>query len=95
MQMTANPNYEGLLRLGNGWAWVILLKHIAVAGMVGIGVWQQWGLQPELARLALLEARDHPANQADALRRRELTLTRLNLGCGVLVLAFTALARVL
>lgn len=95
MQMTVNPNYEGFLRVENGWAWAILLKHIAVAGMVGLGVWQQWGLQPALARLALLETRGRPAAEAETLRRRELTLTRLNLGCGVLVLAFTALARVL
>lgn len=95
MQMTVNPNYEGFLRVENGWAWAILLKHIAVGGMVGLGVWQQWGLQPALARLALLETRGRPAAEAETLRRRELTLTRLNLGCGVLVLAFTALARVL
>jgi uncharacterized membrane protein len=95
MQMAANPNYEGFLRVGNQWAWAILLKHIAVGGMVGLGVWQQWGLQPELARLALLETRGRPATAAEDLRRRELMLTRLNLGCGILVLAFTALARVL
>lgn len=95
MQMAANPNYEGFLRVENGWAWAILLKHIAVGGMVGIGIWQQWGLQPALARLALLETHGRPAAEAEALRRREMLLTRLNLACGVLVLAFTALARVL
>ena len=95
MQMSANPNYEGFLHVGNGWAWAILLKHITVAGMVGLGVWQQWGLQPELARLAMLETRGHPAAGVEALRRREVTVTRLNLACGILVLAFTALARVL
>src|SRR5262245_27254463 len=95
MQMSANPNYRGFLQVGNSWAWAILLKHIAVGGMIVIGVWQQWGLQPALARLALLETRGQPAAGADALRRREVLLTRLNLGCGVLVLAFTALARVL
>ncbi len=95
MQMTANPNYHGLLNIDNGWALAILLKHVAVGGMVGIGVWQQWGLQPALARLALLETQGRPAAEADVLRRREVALTRLNLACGVLVLAFTALARVL
>ena len=52
-------------------------------------------LQPALARMALLEARGHPAPEAEALRRRELNLTRLNLACGVMVLGFTAIARVL
>lgn len=100
MQMAANPNYEGFLRVGNNWAWAILLKHLAVGAMVGLGAWQHWGLQPALARLALLETHGRTAGgsasaEAEALRQREQVLTRLNLGCGVVVLAFTALARVL
>jgi hypothetical protein len=93
--MTANKNYVGLLKITNPWTAAILVKHLAVGGMMLIGGYMQWGVQPALARLALLEARGLPAPEADRLRRRELLLTRLNLFCGLLVLALTAAARVL
>jgi len=94
-QMAANKYYTGLLRVDNTWAAAILAKHLAVGGMVVIGAYMQWGLQPSLARLAVLEARGRATAELEQLRRRELTLTRLNLLCGLLVLVFTAIARVL
>jgi uncharacterized membrane protein len=94
-QMAGNENYTGFLRIDNPWAVAILVKHLAIGGMVLIGLYMQMGLQPALARLALLEARGHAAPEAERLRRRELNLTRLNLACGILVLGFTAIARVL
>jgi uncharacterized membrane protein len=93
-QMSASEHYDGFLRVDNPWAVAILLKHLAVGGMVVLGVYQQWAVQPALARLAVLQAHGRDASGMEALRRRELWLTRLNLGCGLLVLAFTALARV-
>ncbi len=94
-QMTASKNYDGFLRITNPWTVAILTKHFAVGAMMLVAGYMQWGLQPALARLALLEARGLPAPDADRLRRRELTLTRLNLLCGLLVLALTAIARTL
>jgi uncharacterized membrane protein len=93
-QMAGNENYDGLLAVTSPWAAAILAKHLAIGLMVVIGLYMQLGLQPELARLALLEARGRTAPGAEAARRRELNLTRLNLACGVLVLALTAIARV-
>lgn len=93
IQMTANPNYDGLLSVRNTWAAAILFKHIAVGGMVLIGAYMNWSLQPRLMRLALMERRGQSTTEADAWHRRELQLTRLNLLCGMLVLAFTAIAR--
>jgi uncharacterized membrane protein len=94
-QMAANENYDGLLRMTNLWTAAILAKHLAVGGMILIGGYMQWGLNPALERLALLEARARPAPEGEAqrLRRRERNLTRLNLLCGLLVLALTAIAR--
>jgi uncharacterized membrane protein len=92
-QMVANPNYDGLLVVSNTWAGAILLKHLAVGGMIAIGAYVNWWLQPALARLALLEAAGRPAAEAEALQRRQAALTRLNLACGLLVLALTAVAR--
>jgi uncharacterized membrane protein len=94
-QMAANENYDGLLRITNPWTAAILAKHLSVGGMILIGAYMQWGLQPELARLALLESHGRAAEEdARRLRRRELFLIRLNLICGLLVLALTAAARV-
>jgi uncharacterized membrane protein len=94
-QMSANDNYEGFLAISNRWAAAILAKHIAIGAMVLIGAYMNWSLQPALARLALLEARGQSPAEAEALRLHELNLTRLNLACGVLVLALTAVARAL
>ena len=94
-QMAVSPNYNGFLKIDNGWAVALLLKHAAVGGMMLMGVYMQWGLQPALARQMLLELHGKAGPEIETLRRREITLTRLNLLCGVLVLAFTALARAL
>jgi uncharacterized membrane protein len=94
-QMEANPNYDGLLHISNPWTMAILAKHVVVGGMILIGLYMQLSLQPELARLALLEAHGRPVPDAEKLRQRELNLTRLNLLCGVVVLGLTAAARVL
>jgi uncharacterized membrane protein len=94
-QMEASPHYDGLLRITNPWTVAILGKHLVVGGMILIGLYMQLSLQPELARLALLESRGRAAPNADILRRREAGLIWLNLACGALVLALTAIARVL
>jgi uncharacterized membrane protein len=95
MQMSANKNYDGVLRITNPWTVAILLKHLAVGAMIGVGAYQQWMVLPALARLAALAAHGREAPGLEALRRREAALLRLNLLCGVLVLAFTAAARAL
>ncbi len=92
MQMTADPNYGGFLVIDNAWAVAILVKHLAVLGMVAAGAAMQGWLQPELARLALLEAHGRPAPELAALRRREAVLLWLNLACALVTLACTAVA---
>jgi hypothetical protein len=91
--MAADPNYEGFLKVGNAWATAILVKHLAVLGMVIVGAYMQWVIQPELARLALLAERGRAAPPAaESLRRRESALTWLNLFCALVTLACTAIA---
>lgn len=94
IQMTANSNYKGFLNFGNLWAQVILLKHLSIIGMIVIGGVMNFGVQPELRRLAML-ASEGVSTEADAaaLRKRMDRLARINLGLGVLVLIFTAVAR--
>jgi len=94
LQMTADPNYEGFLAVDSLWAKAILIKHLAVIGMMIFGIYIQWRIQPALARLALLENK-HPEQAADRrenLTRQEIRLGRLNLICAVAVLFFTAIA---
>ncbi|MGQ9887612.1 MAG: CopD family protein [Aggregatilineales bacterium] len=95
-QMTANPNYEGVLAFDNEWSRAMLFKHIAFAGMVVCGLLLQFGVVPALERASLLAERGKgdPA-EWERLRRRELRLTWLNVGLGALVLAFTAWATAL
>ncbi|SRR5581483_842222 len=91
-QMDQNPHYDGLLQLTNDWTRAILLKHVAVLGMLVIGVAMQWGVMPALERAMLLVRSGRESPDLDRLRRRERQLTALNCVLGIVVLIFTAIA---
>lgn len=94
LQMSANSNYDGFLSINSLWAQAILIKHIAVAGMMVFGLYAQWRIHPALARLFLLESKqpDRAAQERDNLVKRENRLVVLSLVCAVAVLLFTAVA---
>lgn len=92
LQMTADPNYDGFLRFDNVWARAILLKHVGVIGMVVVGAYLQWSLVPAIGRARLLAERQMDGGQLAVYRTRELWMTRLNAGLGLLVLMLTAVA---
>lgn len=91
-QMSANPQYEGLLAIRNPWSIAILAKHILVAGMASVLAWQTWALQPSLDRAVLrLDTRgDRRARELECRGRRAVDLS---LALGLLVLFLTAVAR--
>lgn len=94
LQMTADPNYEGFLNFSTLWAQAILIKHLAVIGMVVFGLYLQWRVQPALARLMLLEKKQ-PARaeeERQRLAQQENRLVVLSLVCAVAVLFCTAVA---
>jgi hypothetical protein len=94
--MTADPNYEGVMQFTNDWSRAILLKHLAIGGMVVCGVALQFWVAPALERASLLAERGKGDPEAWArLHRYEVRLTGVNLALGVLVLAFTAWATAL
>lgn len=94
VQMVANENYKGFLNLGNLWAQAILLKHLSIIGMIVIGGMMTFGVRPALQRLAMLSAAGvSTESERAALRRRMDRLARIDLGLGILVLVFTAIAR--
>ncbi len=93
VQTFTNPLYKGFLNFGNMWAQAILLKHIAVLGMIVLAAILTFSVQPALKRNALLIANDLADEQNSArLQQQQLRLTRLNLILSVLVLMFTAIA---
>ncbi len=96
-QMSADPNYDGMLVFDNDWSRAILLKHVAILGMVIAGAVVQWGVAPAQERLALLRARGKaaPPEEEARLAGRERALNLLSLGLGLVVLAFTAVATAL
>ncbi|HKZ71247.1 MAG TPA: CopD family protein, partial [Anaerolineales bacterium] len=93
-QMAVNPNYNGLLKIDNAWAWAILLKHLAFGVMALVGAYSVWGLTPAITRLALLESKGKlSGDELATLRRREERLNQINFACALIVLMLTAVAR--
>jgi uncharacterized membrane protein len=94
VQMEANPNYPGLFNLSNVWAQAICLKHIAFVGMIAVSGYVTWSLTPALRRAAITRAKSRQANADQFLIRRFQLLVAVDLLFGLLILVFTALARV-
>jgi uncharacterized membrane protein len=95
VQMSLNPNYDGLMQFNNSWSRVILFKHIALLGMIASGAVLQLWVFPALERASLLIERGKDRDSTDEyerLRRQEVRLTWLNAGLGLAVLAFSAWA---
>jgi len=96
IQMSADPHYDGVLQFTNEWSRVILMKHLAIIGMVICGLVLQYSVTPALERISLLlEHGKGDLAEWERLRRREVRLTWVNVGLGLLVLAFTAWATAL
>lgn len=94
VQMSANPNYEGLFAFNNNWALALLVKHILFFGMILVSAYLTWKVNPAIERAAILRAKDpseHPTGEHDT---RLIALLRLNLVLAAFVLALTALARI-
>jgi len=92
-QMSLDENYEGFLNFDNTWSVVILLKHIAIAGMILCGALLQYGVFPALERQSLLLEREKgDVENWHTLRAREVRLTWANVLLGVAVLGFSAWA---
>jgi uncharacterized membrane protein len=98
VQMSGNPNYEGLLAFDNLWSVAILVKHIFFLIMIAVSVYLTWSVIPRLRRKVLLQSKlqaDSGADELEPILRTNRRLVYLNLGLGVIVLAFTAAARAL
>lgn len=91
LQMTADPNYDGLLRLDNQWSRVLLLKHLLIAAMAILGLALQLSLAPALERVSLLLQQGKEGDSEwRRLRRNERRLTLIIALLAMLILATSA-----
>lgn len=91
IQMSGDPHYDGVLKFTNEWSQLLLLKHIAIIGMVVCGLVLQYGVTPALERASLLlEHGKGDQAEWEKLRQREIRLTWVNVILGLAVLGFTA-----
>lgn len=93
LQMSTDPNYEGLLSFNNRWSQVLLIKHLLLIVMAAAGLILQIAVAPALERTSLLLERGQGQSKVgewNRLRQRERRLTRLIAALAVLVLAASA-----
>jgi uncharacterized YccA/Bax inhibitor family protein len=84
--MFVDPNYLGFADFENFWGIVMLIKHVLVSVMIGMGFWFN-----AIHRIGPLMSSNTGAVQALANFRRYVNAMAV---CGVLVLFLTALAQV-
>ena len=80
-----DPNYLGIGNFGNPWAVLMLVKHILILGMLGMGFWYNG-----LMRVGPQLASNSGADQAFARFRQYSNLMAMT---GILVLLLTAISQ--
>ena len=91
LQMSTDPNYEGLLRFSNRWSQALLLKHVLIIVMALCGLLLQFGVAPALERASLLRGRGKgDATEWRRQQRRERHLTIVIALLAVAILAASA-----
>ena len=82
----ADPNYLGFADFGNVWGILMLVKHLIIVGIVGMGFWFN-----AILRVGPMMRSNNGAEQAARRFRLYVNLMAIS---GVLVLLLTALAQV-
>ncbi|MYD10874.1 MAG: DUF4149 domain-containing protein [Chloroflexi bacterium] len=91
LQMSTDPNYEGLLSFNNRWSQALLFKHALLIVMAAAGLLLQLAVAPALERASLLRERGRgDAGEWNRLRGRERRLTWLIAALAGLILAASA-----
>ena len=83
--MLIDSGYLGFMDFGNFWGIVMLVKHILILAMIGMGFWYN-----AILRVGPMMSSNNP-EQAIARFRNHVNVMAV---CGVLVLLLTALAQV-
>jgi uncharacterized membrane protein len=92
-QLSASPNYRGLLGVENNWEKAILIKHGLVISLAAASAFMSWGVMPAIRRAKIKYQRTGDEKELVSLRKKEKNLLRLNLLLSALVLLATAAAR--
>ena len=82
----ADPNYLGFADFGNVWGILMLVKHLLILGMIGMGFWFN-----AILRIGPMMRSNNGAGQAILRFRFYANLMAIS---GVLILLLTALAQV-
>ncbi len=82
LMLIQNPNYAGTLTFENTWSILSLIKHIAVAVLIIIGIYMFEGLLPKMGKLAA---------QGTSPELGKLQALQKNLGIVAVVLAVVVL----
>ena len=88
LQMSTDPNYEGLLRFSNRWSQALLLKHVLIIVMALCGLLLQFVVAPALERASLL--RERGLGDAAEWRRHQRRERRLTIAIALLALLILA-----
>lgn len=82
----ADPNYLGFANFGNIWGVLMLVKHLIIVGMIGMGFWFN-----AVLRVGPMMRSNGGAEQATRRFRLYASLMAIS---GILVLLLTAIAQV-
>jgi len=88
--MLVNTRYTGVGQIDNAWSLILVIKHVIVLVMIGIGAYIQ--REPVLKLKAALITNNETIMQPSFQRLK--TMEYLMAGCGMAVLLLTALAEV-
>jgi uncharacterized membrane protein len=94
-QMNANPFYQGFLEIRNSWTVAILLKHLAIAIMVGLSIYETYWVHPALQRMVQLQSAGSLIDKNRLLGHQhvEARVYQVNLVISFVVLGLTSWAR--
>ena len=91
LQMSTDPNYDGLLRFSNRWSQALLLKHVLIIVMALCGLILQFAVAPALERASLLRERGKgDGAEWRRLQRRERCLTLMIAALAISILGTSA-----
>ncbi len=83
-----DENYLGLMKLGNLWSQITLIKHIFTAALIFLAVYAFEGLGPKVSKLAV----KGPSPELARLQKLQIKLATTGLIMGIIILLLTGIA---
>ncbi len=83
-----DENYLGLMKLGNLWSQIALIKHIFTAALIILAIYAFESLGPKVSKLAV----KGPSPELARLQRLQIKLATTGLIMGIIILFLTGIA---